>query len=409
MSRFLTLDDFNFKDKVVLVRVDFNSPLDPKTKEILDDTRIRRHGRTTIRELSEGGAKVVILAHQGRPGEPDFTTLKKHSEVLGRVLNKRVKYVDSIFDERARDAVKGLKSGEILVLENVRMFPEEMVKKKPEEHAESELVKNLAPLADIYVNDAFAAAHRSHASLVGFPAVLPTAAGRVMEAELKALSKVTGETEKPCVYILGGAKAEDSAAISEHVLTTGTATSVLTGGVVANLFLYAKGYDLGKPNVTYLEGKGFTQLVPKIKALFERFDDKILVPEDLAIEVEGKRKEISTSDLPTEHPIYDIGPKTVEKYASIIKNAKTIVLNGPVGVFENDEFLSGTKGVFEAVARSKAYSVAGGGHTVAAIKKLGVEGGISYISTGGGALMRYLMGKKLPVIEALEKAYKRRT
>ena len=405
MPEFLTIDDFDLKNKVVLLRVDFNSPLDTETKEILDDTRIRSHSKT-INELSEKGAKVVILAHQGRPGSADHSSLENHTKVLGEILDKNVKYVDDIFGEKAKEAIKALNTGDILVLQNVRDFSEETKSLSPEEHAESELVKNLAPVSDIFINDAFAAAHRSHASMVGFTQVLPTAAGRVMEKELKTLKKVTGDTEKPCYYILGGAKAEDSANVTDYVLSKGTADNVLTGGVVGHLFLHAQGFDIGETNVKFLEKKGFTGLVPKIKELFKKFGEKIVVPEDLAVEVEEKRKEIELSDLPTDYPIYDIGSKTIEKYISMIKKAKTIVLNGPMGVYENKEFLKGTEGVFEAVVSSDAFSVAGGGHTIGALEELGLKDKVSYVSTGGGALMRYLLGKKLPVVEALEKAKK---
>ncbi|UCF58716.1 MAG: phosphoglycerate kinase, partial [Candidatus Bathyarchaeota archaeon] len=204
MTRILTMDDLNFKDKVALVRVDFNSPIDPDKKNILEDTRIRVHGETTIKELSQKGAKVVILAHQGRPGEPDFIPLKQHAKALSRILGKSVEYVNDLFGEKAQDAIKALKSGEILVLENVRTFPNERKKGPPEKHAESEFVKRLAPFADVFVSDAFAAAHRAHVSIVGFTAVLPSVAGRIMERELKALSKAVEKPEKPCIYILGG-------------------------------------------------------------------------------------------------------------------------------------------------------------------------------------------------------------
>jgi len=403
MAKFLTMDDFNYKDKVVLLRVDFNSPIDPNTKEILDDTRIRSHSET-IAELSKKDAKVVILAHQGRPGDPDYSSLENHAKALSKILNKPVEYVDDIYGEKAKKAIEALKPGEILVLKNVRDYPEETKSKSPEEHAKSELVQKLAPLADFFVNDAFAAAHRGHASIVGFTVVLPTAAGRVMERELKALEKVTTARETPCLYILGGAKADDSAAITEYVLSKGTADNVLTGGVIGHLFLYAKGYDIGETNRKYLEEKGFTTIIPKIQDLFRRFDGKIVLPDDLAVEVDGKRREIDVSELPTSYPIYDIGSKTVEKYASMLKKAKAIVVNGPMGVYENREFLKGTKGVFEAIAESKAFSVAGGGHTVGALDELGLQKRISYVSTGGGALMEYLTGKTLPGVDALEKA-----
>ena len=403
MAKFLTMDDFNYEDKVVLLRVDFNSPIDPNTKEILDDTRIRSHSET-IAELSKKDAKVVILAHQGRPGDPDYSSLENHAKALSKILNKPVEYVDDIYGEKAKKAIEALKPGEILVLKNVRDYPEETKSKSPEEHAKSELVQKLAPLADFFVNDAFAAAHRGHASIVGFTVVLPTAAGRVMERELKALEKVTTARETPCLYILGGAKADDSAAITEYVLSKGTADNVLTGGVVGHLFLYAKGYDIGETNRKYLEEKGFTTIIPKIQDLFKRFDGKIVLPDDLAVEVDGKRREIDVSELPTSYPIYDIGSKAIEKYASMLKKAKAIVVNGPMGVYENREFLKGTKGVFEAIAESKAFSVAGGGHTVGALDELGLQKRISYVSTGGGALMEYLTGKTLPGVDALEKA-----
>jgi len=196
MAKYLTLDDVAVKDKVVLVRVDFNSAVDPETKKVLDETRIRAHGETTIKELTGKGAKVVVLAHQGRKGDPDFIPLKQHAEILGKVLGKPVKYIDDVFGEKAQKAIKELKSGEILVLENVRSFPGETKEGTPEEHARTELVKAIAPLAGLFVNDAFAAAHRAHVSMVGFTAVLPSVAGRIMERELKSLSKVLENPEK---------------------------------------------------------------------------------------------------------------------------------------------------------------------------------------------------------------------
>ena len=408
MPKFLTLDDFDVKDKTVLVRVDFNSPVDPETKKVLSDTRIRAHGETTIKELAEKGAKVVILAHQGRPGEPDFISLEQHAEILGKILGKPVKFVDDVYGEKAQKAIRELKSGEILVLDNVRKFPGERKKATPEEHSKSELVMNLAPLADIFVNDAFAAAHRAHASIVGFTVLLPSAAGRIMERELKALSKVLESPEKPCVYILGGAKADDSLQISKYVLDNNIADHVLTGGITGHLFLVARGYDLGKPNMELLEKKELMGLVPGIKELMEKYPGKIETPVDLAVEVEGKRKEITVEELPTEHPIYDIGTKTIEKYSQIISNAKSIVFSGPPGVYEKEEFLKGTKGLFEAIASSNAFSLIGGGHSVAAVHSLGLADKMSYISTAGGALIEFLMGKELPGVAALEKAASRR-
>jgi phosphoglycerate kinase len=403
MTKYLTLDNVKVKDKVVLVRVDFNSPVDSNTKRVLDDTRIRAHGETTIKELAEKGAKVVILAHQGRKGDPDFIPLKQHAETLSKVIGKPVKYVDDLFGEKAQKAIKELKSGEILVLENVRTFAGETKEGTPEEHAKTEFVKALAPLADLFVNDAFAAAHRAHVSMVGFTAVLPSVAGRIMERELKSLSKVLENPEKPCVYILGGAKGDDSLEISKYVLDNGIADYVLTGGVVGQLFLVAKAFDLGAPNMKFLEEKKLMDLVPGITELMRRYQNKIRAPIDVAIQVNKKRQEVPVEKLPTEYPMFDIGAKTVEEYAKIIRNAKSIVVSGPMGVFENSEFVYGTKKIFEEIANSRAFSLAGGGHTIAALQELGLSNKISYVSTAGGALIEFLMGKKLPGVVALEK------
>ncbi len=404
MAKYKTLDDFQVKNKVVLVRVDFNSEIDPESKKVTSDVRIIAHAETTLKELAEKGAKTVVLAHQGRKGDPDYTTLKQHAEILGKILKCPVKYVDDIFGDKAKTAIKNLQGGEILVLENVRSWDKETKSSTPEEASKTELVQNLAPLADLFVNDAFAAAHRGHVSMVGFTAVLPSAAGRIMERELKSLSKALEKPEKPSVYVMGGAKADDSLEISKYVLGKGIADHVLTGGVTGQLFLAAKGVDLGKGNMAYLAKKELTGLIPGIKALEEQFGEKVMVPVDFAMDVDGKRKEIPVAKLPTENSIMDIGAKTVEAYAKIISSAKSIVVSGPMGVYENKEFNYGTKNVFEAIANSKAFSLAGGGNTIAAIQEYGLSKKIGYISTAGGALIEFLMGKKLPGVEALENA-----
>jgi phosphoglycerate kinase len=404
MVRYLTLDDVQVRNKVVLVRVDFNSAIDPKTQKILEDARIRAHAETTIKELVENGAKVVILAHQGRKGDTDFIPLKQHAQILSKILHKPVEYVDDLYGEKAKDAIRRLKSGEILVLENVRTFAGETKEGTPEEHAKTELVRSLAPLANLFVNDAFAAAHRAHVSIIGFTAVLPSVAGRIMERELKSLSKVLENPEKPCVFILGGAKADDSLEISKYVLDTGTANYVLTGGVVGQVFLVARNTDLGKANMDYLQKKELMSLVPGIKTLMHKDPNQIKTPTDVAVDANGKRKEISVGELPTEYTILDIGAKTVQDYAKTIRNAKSIVISGPMGVFENKQFSYGTKKILEEIANSKAFSLAGGGHTISAIEEFGLTKKISYISTAGGALTEFLMGKKLPGVTALEKA-----
>jgi phosphoglycerate kinase len=288
MAKYKTLDDFQVKDKVVLVRVDFNSEIDPNTKKVTSDVRIRAHAESTIKELAEKGAKTVILAHQGRKGDPDYTPLKEHAKILGTILKCPVKFVDDVFGDKAKAAIKALKGGEVLVLENVRSWDGETKSKTPEEAAKTELVQNLAPLADLFVNDAFAAAHRGHVSMVGFTAVLPSAAGRIMERELKSLAKALEKPEHPCVYVMGGAKADDSLEISKYVLGNGIADYVLVGGVTSQLFLAAKGVDLGKKTMGFLAKKELTQFMPGIKELLAKYPDKIILPEDVALENERK-------------------------------------------------------------------------------------------------------------------------
>ena len=405
MAKYKTLDDFDVKNKVVLVRVDFNSEIDPVTKKVTSDVRIRPYAESTLKELAEKGAKTVVLAHQGRKGDPDYTTLKQHTEILGNILKCPVQYVNDVFGEKAKAGIKNLKGGEILVLENVRSWDGETKSGTPEQQSKTDLVQNLAPLADLFVNDAFAAAHRGHVSMVGFTAVLPSSRQNY-GARTQILSKALEKPEHPCVYVMGGAKADDALEISKYVLDNGIADYVLVGGVTSQLFLAAKGVDLGKKTMDFLAKKELMQFVPGIKALLAKYPGKIILPLDVVLDAAGKRKEIPVSKLPTELSIFDIGKKTVDEFAAIISKAKSIVVSGPMGVYENKQFNYGTKGVLEAIANSKAFSLAGGGNTIAAIQEYGLTKKIGYISTAGGALIEFLMGKKLPGVVALETATK---
>lgn len=398
-----TLDDIDVSNKTTLVRVDINSPIDKNTGKITDITRILNHLKT-IRELVNREAKTIVIAHQGRPGEPDFIGLRQHAEILSKLLGKEVKFVDDIFGEKAINAIKSLRNGEVLMLQNVRMWSGEMRKGSLEVHVKSELVKSLSPFIDVFVFDAFAAAHRVQASTVGFiPVIKEVVIGRVMEAELKALLKVVENPERPIIYILGGAKAEDSAELSSKVLSEDRADKILTGGLVANLFLLAKGINIGKENKKILEKRGFLSLIPSIKELFKKYGDKIELPVDLAIDDSGRRREIGIESLPTNLLIKDLGGKTCKKYSEIILKSKTIVMNGPMGVYEDDNFALATIKVFKSIINSNAFSLIGGGHTVAAATKFGVKDKFGYVSTGGGALMKFLMEKSLPVLEILKK------
>ncbi|MCU0850918.1 MAG: phosphoglycerate kinase [Candidatus Thermoplasmatota archaeon] len=403
MKEYNTLDDFNVENKTVLLRVDFNMPLDKKTLNITDDTRIRL-ALPTIQELVNKKAKTVILAHQGKQGSWDFISLQKHAEMLQKLLGQPVRFIQDIYGEKAKQAIHAMNPGEVVFLDNVRKFAGETEKKKPEEHAQSDLVKNLAPLADFYVNDAFAAAHRAQCSLTGFTAVLPSAAGRLMEKELTSLEKVVKNPEKPSVFLFGGAKFADGIVTIDRLLTNKTADHVLLTGLTANAFLKAKGIHLGQKNEEAFGEEGTPEIFNEIQNVYKKFEKQIHLPVDFAFDENGKRKEISVENLPSECNLYDIGEKTIHQYEQFLTPAKTIFISGPCGVYENPLFRKGTEEIFTCITRSKAFSIAGGGHTVAAIEQMKLRGKISHISTGGGALEKFMMGEKLAVVEALKTA-----
>jgi phosphoglycerate kinase len=406
MKDYNTLDDFNVENKTVLLRVDFNMPLDKKTLDITDDTRIRL-ALPTIKELINKNAKTVILAHQGKQGSWDFISLQKHAQMLQTLLGKNVTFIDDIYGEKAKNAIKTMKPGTVVFLNNVRKYTAETEKKKPEEHARSELVQNLSPLADFYVNDAFAAAHRAQCSLTGFTVVLPSAAGRLMEKELTALEKVVSHPEKPSVFLFGGAKFADVIITIDRILSNKLADNVLLTGLTANAFLKAKGVNLGKKNEQAFDEEGTPEVFTEIKNVYKKFEKQIHLPTDFAIEEHGKRKEITLADLPVDNNLFDIGEKTIQDYKKILGTAKTIFISGPCGVYENPLFRKGTEEIFSFITTSKAFSIAGGGHTVAAIEQMKLRSKITHISTGGGALEKFMMGEKLAVVEALKAAKQR--
>ncbi|UCG00445.1 MAG: phosphoglycerate kinase [Candidatus Heimdallarchaeota archaeon] len=393
-----TLSDIDVKGKVCLTRVDFNSPLD-ENNNLLDTTRIKAHAKT-IKRISDNKGKVVVIAHQGRPGSSDFTKLKLHAENLQEILGKNynISYSPFTHGPEAEILINSLNSGNILVLENVRMVENEMKNRPAEEHAKDPYIKSLAKVGDIFVNDAFSAAHRSHASLVGFTTLMPSVAGLIMEHEVVNLQRVVDNPEKPCIFILGGIKPEDSFKVGEYVLENNIADSVLTGGTISQLLLLAMEKPLGESTMNFLEKKKLLQFLETAKNLYRRFGEQIKTQFDFAVD-EGGRKLYSLGDLPLDSPILDIGDQTIEEYARIIERASTIVLNGPMGKFEQSGFENGTLAVFKAMEKSNGFSLAGGGHSVSIIEKNDIK--LSYVSTAGGAMIQFLMGKPLPAIIAL--------
>ena len=403
---YLTIDDVDVEGKRVLVRVDINSPVEPSTGRVKSDTRIRAHART-IEELAAKGARVVVLAHQGRKGDPDFVSLRDHGRLLGELLGRPVKFVNDIVGEKAIKAIEELNYGEILLLENVRFHPDETKKLPAEEHAKSELVSRLAPHFDLFVLDGFSVAHRPHASVIGFTAVLPSVAGRVMEAELSALNRITKKIQKPFVCILGGAKVEKGSEFVEFLLSKGV-DLVLTGGLAGNLLLHASGVNLGEATLSILEKKGLLDFAEQMGKVVRENPGRVMLPLDVAVRGKnGERVELEVSQLPSEYPICDIGSKTISRYVEEVRKAKTVFVSGPLGVYEDENFALGTREVFKAIAESNAYSVASGGHTVSALKAFKLVEGFNHVSIAGGAFLEYLMGKKLAGVEALKEAAKR--
>ena len=394
-----TLSEINVEGKVCLTRVDLNCPLDDE-KNILDTTRIKAHAET-VKYIADQKGKVVVIAHQGRPGSSDFSSLKAHSNSLQQILSDKYKvdFFSQTHGPEVEARINTMNAGDILVLENVRMVKSEPTDKTSEEHSKNPYIQSLAKVGDIFVNDAFSAAHRSHMSLVGFIAILPSVAGLIMERKVDNLQRVVDNPEKPCTFILGGIKPEDSFKVAEHVLKNDVADVVLTGGVISQLLLIALGNSLGDPTYDFLAKKKLLQFIEPAKNLIKQFGQRVRVQSDFAVD-EGGRKLYSMKDLPLDSPILDIGDQTINEYRTIILKSATTVLNGPMGKFEEPSFEKGTLEVFKAMSKSKGFSLAGGGHSISIIEKNNIE--LSYVSTAGKALIQFLMGSKLPAIEALD-------
>lgn len=393
-----TLDDLDAADTAVGVRIDINSPL-AEDDSLADDARLRAHV-DTLSELLDRGARVAVLAHQGRPGGDEFARLQPHAERLDELLSFDVSYCDATFSADARRAVESLDAGEAVLLENTRFYSEEYMEFDPERAAETFLVSRLSPALDAYVNDAFAAAHRSQPSLVGFPKLLPAYAGRVMAEELDVLGSIE-ETPTPRTYVVGGAKVPDSVTVIEHALEHDLADHVLVTGVVGNVFLAANGVDIGRASTQFIHDHGYETAIERANHILEQYSETVELPVDVAVERDGERTELPVTQLPPrrDEAVQDIGSDTVAAFADILAESGTAILNGPAGVFENETFAAGTRGILDA-ATSAEYTIVGGGDTAAAIRAFEVSG-FDHVSTGGGAALRLLTGESLPAVEAL--------
>ncbi len=384
----------------LLVRVDINAPVEDGVAQ--DNRRFERHA-DSIRQLLADDHAVVVLAHQGRPGGDSFISLESHAEVLEGHLDQSVQFVPDTYGEDALEAVDSLESGEVLLLENVRMCDDELPEKPPAEHAESEFVQTLSPHVDAYVNDAYSAAHRAHASLVGFPLVLEAYAGPVMAAEYTANSAIQDrEFDGPVTMVLGGTKAEDLIPVIEQV--DDTVDRFCLGGIVGELFLRAAGHDVGYDvDGTEFFDHQWDDHADTIESVLEEYGDRLHLATDLACEGDdGGRAETDVEGIEKDTSYLDVGSETADAYGDLVRESDAVFVKGALGVFEDERFAHGTVTVLEAIADTDCFSVVGGGDTSRAIGLYGLdEADFGHVSIAGGAYVRALTGDSLVAIDAL--------
>jgi len=386
ISNIPSLDEGSFSGKRVLLRPDINSPIDRDTGNIVNDNRIQK-SLPTIRDLSEQGARVVIIAHQG--DTTDYTSLislAEHAERLSEALGKPVQFIEDIAGPAAIEKIRQLEDGEILLLDNIRYLTEEVstfedsVTQTPTEMARCYMVRQLAPEFDCYVNDAFAAAHRNAPSMVGFQELMPSYAGRLLIKELSALEVITNDPARPCIFMLGGSRAGDAFGMIEQVLKNDSADQLLLSGLIGQIFMLADGINIGEASEGFIRSKGFGNYIDQAQDYLANYRSKLSYPVDIAIESDGLRRNIEIADLTDEMVI------------------------SPAGIYERAIFEKGTRALWNAVADSDGFSVVGGGDSVTSFTKYVDMTKLNYVSTAGGALIRYLSGVKLPLIDAMQKS-----
>jgi len=397
--RILTLDDFDTNGKTVFLRVDMNVPIDPATMQILESSRIRE-ATESLKDLE--GSKVVIASHQGRVGNKDYTGMENHGKVLEEILGRKIKYVQDVIGTEAQREIKNMKNGDIILLDNLRLCAEENYEFSSSDASKTIMVRRLSKLFDFCVLDSFPSSHRAHPSIIGFAYALPSCAGRLVEREVRKLDEIMTVAKGPHVVVLGGSKVADRLEAIKELIQNGRADQVLLTGVIANVFLRAQGrikFSLGI--------KREEEVVQKAHSLIGEYPDVFSVPVDIAVERNGKRVEMDIRDIAKGDQILDLGPKTVEYYLRSIQGAGTVFMSGPAGFFENENFKFGTEALLKGVANSFATTIVSGGHLTAALKRYGLADKINHTSTAGGALVLYLTGAKLPMIQALEEAAQR--
>ncbi|MFB6252591.1 MAG: phosphoglycerate kinase [Halobellus sp.] len=402
-ATFDTLDDLDAGQRV-LVRLDLNSPIEDGEPQ--DNRRFERHART-VRELADAGHRIALLAHQGRPGRDDFTSLAGHAEILASSLDRDVAFVGDIYGETAVDAIEALDAGEILLLENTRMCDDELPEEVPEAKADTAFVQSLAPHFDAYVNDAYSAAHRSHASVVGFPLVVPAYAGRVMETEYEANTAIAEkEFDGRVTMVVGGTKATDVIDVMNNL--GGTVDDFLLGGIAGELFLRADGapvgFDLDPEQGLY--DSQWASNHELVESMLDERREQITLATDLAYDDGGRRAEEVVADIDEKTVSYlDVGTSTAEAYADVVRDSEAVFVKGALGVFEEEPFSVGTVTVLEAIVETDCFSVVGGGDTSRAIEMYGLgEADFDHVSIAGGAYIRALTGQPLAGVEALKRS-----
>ncbi|WP_324756344.1 phosphoglycerate kinase [Haloarcula sp. GH36] len=398
---FQTLDDLEDGQRV-LVRLDLNSPVEDG--EVQDNRRFDRHAET-IRELVDREFEIAVMAHQGRPGRDDFVSLEQHADILADHIDQEVAFVDETYGPQAIHDIADLDSGDVLVLENTRMCDDELPEEDPEVKSQTEFVQTLKGEFDAYINDAYSAAHRSHASLVGFPLVMDAYAGRVMETEYEANTAIAEkEFDGQVTMVVGGTKATDVIDVMTHL--DEKVDDFLLGGIAGELFLRAAGhpvgYDVDDANLYDEQWEANSE---KIESMLADHGDQITLAVDLAYEDDGDRAEQAVDDIEEKTVSYlDVGSETVMEYSPIIRDSEAVFVKGALGMFEDERFSVGTAGVLEAIADTNCFSVVGGGDTSRAIEMYGMsEDEFGHVSIAGGAYIRALTGAKLVGVEALKR------
>lgn len=402
-----SIDEGEFCGKRVLLRVDINSPIDRNTGRIVNDNRILK-SIPTIDDLLAKGARLAIIAHQGDTTDyGSLIGLEEHAERLADALGRPVQFIEDVAGPAAVEKILALEDGEALLLDNIRYLAEEVstfedsVKQEPADMASCYLVRRLAPVFDCYVNDAFAAAHRNSPSMVAFQELLPSYAGRLLMQELSALQAITENPARPCIYMLGGSRAGDAFGMIHQVLDNGSADKLLLSGLIGEIFMMADGVDIGEKTRQFIIAKGFEPYVGQAEQYLAQHRDKIAYPRDVAVKLSGVRRNVDITALTDDMMISDIGDQTIEEFSAIIANAKTILVNGPPGIYESEIFDKGTRSLWDAVADAKGFTVVGGGDSVTSFARFVDTSKLDYVSTAGGALIRYLSGVQLPLLRAM--------